>query len=786
MESSDPDLLGKTTEFDLSDQGWDTLADCLQRFSDAWESSIASSIASNTSTDETVRHQDVHQQDANRTSITTPNLGEFLPDSAEALRAMALIELIKLDMDYRSRHPGLWKELEQFRIDFPEICVGNQLPSDLVYEEFQLRKKMDGNASVDEYRERFPAEFGSLTRLINDDTRDTSELYKPGQTIDFAVGDRVDDFDLLTRLGQGAFATVFLARQNSMQRIVALKISADQGHEPQMLAQLDHPHIVRVYDQRVITDPAARLMYMQHVAGGTLQEAFSQARNIADGDELAGKHLVLAVDRLLNMRGESVPVRSENRRRLMNSTWDQVVSQIGNEIAQALAYAHQRNVLHRDLKPANVLLDKDCHVKLVDFNISFCSKLDGATPAAYFGGSMAYMSPEQLEACSPEHDRRPDELDGRSDLFSVGVMLFELLVGCRPFQDDMNPADWSGSMQKMIDDRRSGIPAEAVVKLEPYSKILANTIARCLNGKQPDRFPDGHGLQQSLAWARNPKSETLFEPRTHLASRFANWTPFFTLGLITMGISAAAIIFIATYNVDVSVPPPARLMDKGGDGFFGWAMIYANTGLFALGACLIYWMTRPIYRCLSAQRQGRLNDLTAEEVNQGIERNLELGHFCGVMSACEWTLGGSVFPMAFSLAGYEMTPQMAFDFIGSHLVAGLIVAAYSFWAVTFCALHVWQPRLLEIALQRDARLDWTDTHQRLERRCGIYHVLAVAIPIVAIAWIVLFSNHDTDQRSLTVLSIVALGGLVLLVWTSQRVNYWLGLQQSFNPVPDDF
>ena len=68
------------------------------------------------------------------------------------------------------------------------------------------------------------------------------------------VGEKLDDFDLLARLGKGAFATVFLARQRSMQRLVALKVSSDRGAEPQTLAQLDHANIVRVYDQRQIPD----------------------------------------------------------------------------------------------------------------------------------------------------------------------------------------------------------------------------------------------------------------------------------------------------------------------------------------------------------------------------------------------------------------------------------------------------------------------------------------------------------------------------------------------------
>lgn len=80
---------------------------------------------------------------------------------------------------------------------------------------------------------------------------------------DVEVGQQVDDFDLLMGLGSGAFGRVFLARQRSMQRLVAVKISHDHGNEPQTLAQLDHDYIVRVFDQRLLEDRKLRLLYMQ-------------------------------------------------------------------------------------------------------------------------------------------------------------------------------------------------------------------------------------------------------------------------------------------------------------------------------------------------------------------------------------------------------------------------------------------------------------------------------------------------------------------------------------------
>src|SRR5205823_10346779 len=127
----------------------------------------------------------------------------------------------------------------------------------------------------------------------------------------------------------------------------------------------------------------------------------------------SGKLLLEAVDAQLAKRGEAPPIDAPLRQRFAELSWPEAVCWLGARLAEALESAHKLGVLHRDIKPANVLLGADAAPRLADFNVSCCSKLEGASPAAFFGGSVGYMSPEQLEAFNPAHPREPESLDAR-------------------------------------------------------------------------------------------------------------------------------------------------------------------------------------------------------------------------------------------------------------------------------------------------------------------------------------------------------------------------------------
>src|SRR5690606_2836356 len=168
---------------------------------------------------------------------------------------------------------GLEKRVHEYVADFPELA-GGKVPVELLYEEYHARQQAGAGVDPEEYIEEYPDHGETLRRWLGGGEYQSTVISKPAEQNalkSVQAGDTVDDFDLILGLGQGAFAHVYLARQRSMQRLVALKVSADSGSEPQTLAQLDHDAIVRVFDQHVLEDRRLRLLYMQYLPGGTLQ-----------------------------------------------------------------------------------------------------------------------------------------------------------------------------------------------------------------------------------------------------------------------------------------------------------------------------------------------------------------------------------------------------------------------------------------------------------------------------------------------------------------------------------
>lgn len=689
---------------------------------------------------------------------TIPTLTSLLPLEPPLLRQLILSELIKVDIRERWERE-VPRSLEEYLAEFGDTFDG-AFPCELVYEEFRIRKQLGHDVSWHGYVQRFPDHEQRLRRLLAADTGEATFRIQPKKAYEeIDVDQTLDDFDLLAILGEGAFGRVFLARQRSMQRMVALKVSADHGNEPQTLAQLDHPNIVRVFDQRQLTDPNLRLLYMQYLAGGTLLDVIRGVQN-TEVSKRTGKDYLSAVDQSLLKRGETPPAESSLRNTLAEEDWIAVVCQLGTRLAEALAYASQQGVLHRDVKPANILIAADGSPKLADFNTSFNEKLEGSAPAAYFGGSLAYMSPEQLEACDAQHSRNPDSLDSRSDLYSLAVVLWELLYSQRPFDDSIGQAGWATTLGAMVDRRRQ----MKVIESNSQSRSargqqLQQTLLRALDPDPDQRFDNGTQFARQLQLALKPAALALIHPSPNSWRGRLRQFPFATFLLAVLVPNALAAVFNLVYNQQEIV---SKL--QGAQETFWRIQTVINSIGFPLGIVILGVLFRPIRQWIGessgSQPDGDSNgdSIASDDALWVRKRSLQMAGIAAAVSLAEWLLAGIAYPLSLSFAMGDVPGNATVHFIASLTLCGLISAAYPYILTMFFAVELYYPALLQ-----------TDNVTREEHKLldsalrwnSVFLGVAAIVPMLSIA--ILVGLGTENRMALVIMSTAGLIGFLLLL-----------------------
>src|SRR5262249_58684438 len=176
-----------------------------------------------------------------------------------------------------------------------------------------------------------------------------------------------------------------------------------------------------------------RLLGMPYFGGAPLAQLLEALRPEPTARR-AGRHLLRALDEARAASPIAVPAEGPARQFLAKATYDEAVCWIGACLADALHYAHERGLIHLDLKPGNVLLAADCQPMLLDFHLAREPLRPGPSRPEWLGGTPGYLSPEQHEAMNAVREDRPipTAVDGRSDIYSLGVLLYETFGGQVP------------------------------------------------------------------------------------------------------------------------------------------------------------------------------------------------------------------------------------------------------------------------------------------------------------------------------------------------------------------
>jgi len=254
------------------------------------------------------------------------------------------------------------------------------------------------------------------------------------------IGKTISHYKILEKLGEGGMGVVYKAEDLKLKRIVALKfLPPDLTRDPeakerfiqeaQAASALDHPNICNIHEIDE-TEDGQMFICMAYYDGETLK------RKVASGQ--------LSVDSVID---------------------------IAIQIAQGLVKAHEHGIVHRDIKPGNIMITKDGMVKILDFGLAKLAGQVGLTKTGTTVGTIAYMSPEQA---------RGEDVDHRSDIWSFGVMLYEMITGQLPFNGEYEQAVLYSIISEepeSITGLRSGVPME-----------LERIINKCLEKKPSDRY----------------------------------------------------------------------------------------------------------------------------------------------------------------------------------------------------------------------------------------------------------------------------------------------------------
>ncbi len=305
-----------------------------------------------------------------------------------------------------------------------------------------------------------------------------------------AIPEKIGRYIVKSELGRGGMATVYRAHDPSVDREVAIKVlPREMLHDPQfrsrfereikMVAALEHPSIVPIYD--VGEEDGQPYFVMRYMNGGSLSDAIEQ-----------GKFSVQDTARIID------------------------------KISRGLAYSHRKGIVHRDLKPDNILFDDNGDPFISDFGVAKLTEASGGLTGSGVIGTPAYMSPEQAQG---------SEIDGRSDVYGLGVIIYQMLSGQQPYSADTP----MGVVVKHITE-----PVPEILHVQPaLPQDVDHVIKTAMAKDKNNRYPTTVDLAKALNMAAfGHEGDVTFTSNTGIGKGISPTTQFGRgkTGLVVVGI----------------------------------------------------------------------------------------------------------------------------------------------------------------------------------------------------------------------------------------------------------
>ena len=446
-----------------------------------------------------------------------PDIGAYLPREYNADSLLLLEELVRVDMEFRARG-DLSCSLEEYFQQFPRLIENSAARQRIEAEQARLQATF---CSFEE--SKFPE---LATRFLG--------------------------FELIGRLGRGAFGQVYLARQDDLaRRLVALKITRSQSLEAHHLAKLQHTNIVPVFSVHQSAELQAICMPFLGIA--TLADLVSNSESGNRVEDRSGRELISTVAArkartmlagtetsdaaptdLYNTRYTDPTLNTERFASIGSRRCPETFAWLWHQVTSGLSFAHAHGIVHGDIKPANILISDDGHPLLLDFNLA-SNRNDVVREIV--GGTLPYMSAQQIRAVVNGGD-----VDEQCDLFSLGVVFFQLLSGRLPFP--VISGEFDQVAPQMIEDRQRGATPirQLVAGINPN---LASIVDKCLDPLFERRYDSADALAEDLQRYLEFKP-LLHAPNRSWQTRLRNWTrrhPRLTSATSVAGLSAVALLF---------------------------------------------------------------------------------------------------------------------------------------------------------------------------------------------------------------------------------------------------